>query len=707
MSTTSIQAQVDALISSPVAQDRTQGRQSVELETAAIVENFATTLLLNPKVALYFAHLTRNSLINLVTNEMGAVTTLAQTIEDLVNITYNITDTSSLSQAQEALLELEDRTALTSAFDRYNKAVSTFLGSTISKNVIGSSTTDMKRPAAEAQQDLPTDLATLEDAHSQTLTKLSALAVGIQNFLSVPLGFLLSSMVASRSRQDLDNIITSLENDPSGSQSRDVATRLIASRASLRMISTPPGLGDPSISTSLKLPPGFLLTGTTAVLAAQASTGAGPFVLPAGGSLWVTVDGSTESSGPVLFEGNATLVGALVSWPVMIPANTHLFLKVNSGTTRIPLNTTSAPVSFSLADVITKVNLIPGFTAREFNLGRLQISAMTPLSLSIGVGSTETMSSATSTVSVYYSNSAHELLGFTTGQVAEAGVSASSLADFISFSFGTLVQAQALTDKTVLITSATPKIGSTMSFSGTWAPILGLAGPYTTSNSLMTLAGTTPDGALPNPTALVEVGDELEAPTGTSLVSKVSAAAITLATPLPTFSGPITVNSGLYRKWTALDDDVHSFLEGHASNPLSSSLSKLDSAVAILAGSATPAQRGRANKILQDLTDWLTDLLTALTGNDSLIPDSGALHERAIAENLITTLIEKNYNQAADLLSSCKIAEFFNLDYQTMSYGGSLLKATSELARTDMQFPNRSKDEGLVVGSSAGRMNSP
>jgi hypothetical protein len=708
MTTTSIQDRVDALISSPVAQDRTQGGQSIDLETAAVVENIATTLLLNPRVVLYLANLARNQLVNLVSGEFNAVQALIQTINDLGNVTYSITDTTALSQAQEALLQLEDHLALDSAFAQYNNAVSKFLNSTIKKNVVGPSS-DMKRPAAEAQQDLPSDLAALEAQHTQVLNSLSSLVVGVQNFQNIPLGFLLSGAVASRSRQDLDDIISSLEADPSGSQSRDVVTRLITSRAALKTLSTPPDISDPVISTTKKLPPGFVLSGASEVLAAQANTVAGPFELASGG-LTVTVDGVTQSASPVLCEGYATMVGApwpegVAPWPVTIPANTHLFLMVGLDTVRVPLNRMAIPATMTLGDVLACINSVPGFIAREFlSTGRIQISATGPLSIALSCS--EVMPAATSGVPAFFSNSAHALLGFAVGQQGFAGATAASITDFFNLVFGSLIQAQALTNGEVAVSAKTPKIGSSMSFSGAWAAILGL-GSYSTQSNQVFLSGQTPDGSAPDPTVLVQVGDRVSTPTGRAVVSKTSSTAITLDSPLPTFSGPITVDSGLLLAWQALDAGVRSFLSRQTSNPVSRNLNKLDAAVAILAGAATPAQRSQAIQILAGLTAWLSDLMSSLLHLDSLVSETGALQERGVAEDLIDTLLAKNFDQAADLISSCKIAEFFNLDYQSMSYGGTLLKATSDLARTDLQFPNRSKDEGLVVGSSAGRSSLP
>ena len=709
MTTTSIQDQVDALVSSSVAQDRTQGRQSVDLETAAVVENFATTLLLNPRVVLFFANLARNALVNLVANEIAAAETLVQDIDSLNNVTYDITDTSSLSQARDALLALENHNSVNAAFTQYAAAISTFLSSTIAKNVIGPGPS-MKVPAAEAKQDLPTDFAALEAAHAETLSKLSALVVGVQNFQGLPLGYLLSGMISQRAGRDLDDIIASVSSDPSGSQSRDVVTRLITARATLKAITKPPSISDPVLSTVLKLPVGYELTGATEILAPQANTGPVPaagVVLPTGGSLQVTVDGTTESSGPELVGGAKTLVGGVVAWPVTVPANTHLFLTIDTGTVRIPLNPSSLPLSMTQADVLGRLNSNPAFNAVPFvGTSRLQISTVSSATLVISASCTETMST-TPPSAVSFTSSAHALLGFVLDQAGTIGVKAQTLAAFLNIAFGTMLMAQVQTDGTILVTSLAPKIGSSMRFGGTWAPILGLVGPYVASDDGVVLAGTTPDGSTPDPKLLVQVGDVLSSPTGTSTIVGVSATDITLASELPTFSGPITVTSVLYQCWQILSSNINAFLAAQAGNPLSVDLKTLDAAVSALSGSATLAQCAKAQQILENLLAWLGDLLMTLTDPDSTIPPTGALQEKAIAENLLDALTAKNFDRAADLVSSCQIREFFNLDSQTMSYGGSLLKATSDLARTDLQFPNTSKDEGLVVGSSAGRMSSP
>jgi predicted O-linked N-acetylglucosamine transferase (SPINDLY family) len=137
MTSRSLQDQVNTLLSRKVAEDRNQGRQSIDLEAAAIVENFATTLLLNPRVVLYFAHLARNGLLKVAQDEAAALVSLVKTVQDLGNVTYSIDSTASLELAKVALLQLENQNVAATGpvYSRFESAVSTFLDKKLSRNV--------------------------------------------------------------------------------------------------------------------------------------------------------------------------------------------------------------------------------------------------------------------------------------------------------------------------------------------------------------------------------------------------------------------------------------------------------------------------------------------------------------------------------------------------------------------------------------------
>jgi hypothetical protein len=701
MAAPSLQDRVDSLLTRQVAEDRNYGRQSVDLEVAALIENYATTLLLNPKVVLYLAHLARNGLLKVVRDELLAVETLTKTVSDLGNVTFTIKSTAALTRAQTALLQLENQNiaSVGPAYARFERSVTEFLNKQLSKNVRRRGATELTRPEGEAQQDLPTDYSSLQDLHSETLSRLFSMVVGVQNFLSTPLNTVIGAALAYQAREDIQAIIDDVEADASGAQSRDYANRLIASRASLKSVVVPPGIEDPVLSTALPLPHGYLLTASSELLPAVKTFGPGPFASV--GTLTVDVDGVAESITPNLGTG-PTVIGSQVTWPVVIPPNTHLFFQVGETPVRVVLNSESIEVSKSIGDVIAAIQGAGvGLSAAEYcrsGTGRLVVWAPAATSLAVSeswVAPKHPSAVVINKIPFVYDRSAHAVVGLALGK-GLVGATPNMVVDCVTYGLTNAV-ASASPDGKVVLSSAVPAFGTVMAMSGSLSTAWGINGTVFPTSSVLTLSGTTPTGEVPIPSALLSRGDLLESTVGLSTITPTQSS-ILLDTPLKTFSGPVTVTSGLLLSWQSLDLGVRAFLSRVQNGPFLKGLGKLDYHISVLAGSATPAQRNQAIDVLDSLVAWLYDLVVTLTGTAKL-PDGGAVQERAIAEDLIFTLIERKYDQAADLLSKCQVSEFFDLDYQTMSYGGALLKASSELAQSDLNYPNRSKDEGLKVTS--------
>lgn len=702
MTVRSLQEQVDLLLSRKVAEDRNFGRQSVDLEASALQGNFATTLLLNPRVVLYFAHLARNGLLKALQDESSALQALSKDIDDLGNVTTSISSTTELEKAKTALLQLENQETLATgpAFKRLDAALSSFLDKRLSKNVRRHGSAELVRPAEEARQDLPGSFTGLLELHSAMLSRLFALSVGVQNFQSTPLTTTIGSSLAFRVRDDIQDIIDEISVDSSGARSRDYAIRTLAARASLRAVVNPPQIEDPVLDTEARLPKGYALSAYSSIEPAIAVGTKGPFANV--GSLSVTVDGVTEVATPALGDG-PTIVGEAVAWPITVPGNHHLFFSVDGVSTRVVLNQTDIPIQMSLAQVASAIQ-DAGLSAGEFckpGTSRLMVSAPGKSALAVDLSFTGTkLTTMTSgafddmvfNLTVLYTNSAHELAGLPLGTEVP-GYTAARVVDGLNAFFTKCLAS--VRDEAVVLMTTTPDFGTQMTVSGNMAGTLGLAGTFYGQSDTLFLTGSTPDGSLPNPSALVSRGDTVSTSSGSALVKAVSADSIVLQSALRTFSGPISVKSGLYESWGLLNAGVRSFILRWRSSPFMKGLGRLGSLIAVLAGSSTPAQRAQASDVIKDLADWLADLVEVL--ESAQLPEGGASLERPIAENLLSTLTERKYDLAVDLLSQCRVSEFFDLDYQSMSYGGSLLKASSDLARADLVFPNRAKDEDLTM----------
>lgn len=341
MSVRSLQEHIDSLLNKGVVQPKVNGVPSPDVETASVLESFALAMMLQPRAALYAGYLAKNGLVVAIDQEISTIETLKSAINDLGNTTFAIKDIKSLRRAQASMLQLTTQgqvSSESSAFERFDVAVNDFLDKQLAKNIKRPGATEMVRPGEEAGLDLPTDLAAVKDAHSDLLDRLYSLTVGVVNFLTTPFSSLVGGNAVYRVKKDLDSIITEIEEDESGAQSRDAAVRLITGRAAIRILGSKVEIQPLVVDTALKLPPDQLLSGKSAPAVASATTSIGPYVMPSG-SLSMTVDSQTVSTSLLNQAANAaSVLSDVVVFPVSIPANYHLFLRMEatSGLTWTP-----------------------------------------------------------------------------------------------------------------------------------------------------------------------------------------------------------------------------------------------------------------------------------------------------------------------------------------------------------------------------------
>lgn len=760
MSVRSLQDQVDSLLNKSVVQPKVGGVASPDVETASVIESLALAMMLQPRSAFYAYYLARNGLTTAINSEVAAIDALKLTIQDLSNNTFAIKDTKALKRAQAAMLQLSTQGQVSSdsnAFDRYNVAVNDFLDKQLSKNIKKPNSTEMVRPGEEAGLALPTDLATVKSAHTVFLDRLYALAVGITNFANTPFSSLVGANVVYRTKKDLDSLVAEIEADESGSQSRDAAVRLIAGRAAVRMLGTSIDLQAPVIDTVRHLPPDQLLSGESPATPAAAATAAGPFVMAPGGSLSMTAGGATVTSFALSQAGNAAaILGDAVTYPVLVPANYHLFLKLeaisglswtpgvagttedgtfseltlgsgwtldgagtyfktfkvvlNSGSTLTTPAGSASPMSMTLANVLSAINTALGSvgSAQEFvaagsnriliygdtKVQRISIAlssfTMEPQSLGY-VGST----GATVLVPRLYTNSFHSSLGFSALPVGETGSTpADRVLQAMQMVFPSLVSFSLGTDGKIVMTSLVTGPGASLAFAGSWAGSLGLSASYQATSSRVLLKN---EAGSVSPVGLLDVGDSFICSSGSGTVTALRSDSFEIDSAIPTFTGPITVTSALLRVWSFLDGQVQSFLGPWIDSKFSSDLSSLDQLIAVLIGSPTSPRRSEAIALLDDLRSQLTALQAALTGSQGMLLGASATKEKAALSNVISLFTERKYDRALDLLLQCKLQEIFELDWQSVSYSGALMKAAESVAQADVKFPDLTQDEGFDV----------
>lgn len=798
MSTRTLQDQINTLLSKSVILPKVSGVPSPDVETASIIESLALAMMLQPRAAYYAYYLAKNGLVAAINTEIAAIEALKLDIEDLGNVTYAIKDTSDLRRAQSAMLQLGTQNQMSSesgVFNRYSIAVDDFLNKQLAKNIKRPNATDMTRPGEEAGSSLPTDLTTLKGNHSDFLDRLYSAAVGISNFINTPFSSIVGTNAVYRSKADLDTLIKEIEADESGSQSRDAAIRLIAGRASLRTVGAPVTLQGQVVDTALHLPPDQLLSGESEPAAVNASTPSLPlgFVMAPGGSLSMTIDGQTITTTALNQAENyaAVLSAPGIVYPVDVPANYHLFLRLEAidgllwapgapgtsyqgtfgdtnplglgnywsyeertltyfKTIKVTLNSGYAPtvplevppggptpqprtladvrlaVFNALGPILTPV-LAPDQpvrygTAVEFvtaGSGRILIIANNPMIKRIEIVDTHFVMEpqsptqaaggvgATNYTGRHYTLSFHEELGFELGQRADTGITpASRIRDAIDIIFPSMVTTVLNTDGYITMTSLVTKPGVTMEFSGTWITSLGLVQPggsstYVAGSNLVMLQGTS---GVVSPIGVVDIGDVLTSSTGSAVIAALHEDNIELETYVLTFIGNITVISGLYLVGEEINSQVQSFLVDWINGPFAVDLTSLDRVIAVLIGSPTSPRRSEAVALLDSLKTQLLALQASITTTSTVLAANGALKEKAVINNIVSIFTERGFDRALDLLLRCKLQELFELDWQTASYGGNLMKAAENIARADVSFPNTTKDEGFEIKGQRNRL---
>jgi hypothetical protein len=742
MTTRTAQDHVEALLTRQVVEPRTRGAPAPDVEAAALFEAIALSFLLNPRASIYIAFLARNALVAAAQQELSALLELRAAIADLANVSLAVRDTTQLENAQVALLQMEGQGQLAadgSTFKRFSAAIDSFLQNQLSKNVRRPGSATMARPSVEAARDMPGLYEALQVAHADVLDRLYALSVGVTNFLSTPLSTILSLGAASRARADIQDLIDGLSTDPSGTLSRDAATRLIADRATLKVLGTQPDLSRPVLDSSENLPLGYRVKAISRAASPESTSSVGPWAFPAGANLTVQV-GATFFEEPNFPQTSvdqanaAVLVGVLTSFPVSIEPEESLFLTVvaqdtvftleedgsytsvdlgtgwalvdgsYSKTLRANLNATSSTASAPLADIISVINtqLASLVQADEYILAgtsRIYLRANPLLIKSLLIGPMH-IAPSTSTVGApsVYTKSANEKVGFYVGQGATEGLTvAIQVSEAFNRIFAGLATMQRNSDGTVTVKAVSDEPGIEMSITGSAAEAMGLDGTFVATSAEIFLYGTVNEVHQDpvNPVPVVELGDVVVSGTGTAAVTGVSSSAIQLSEPIPTFDGDVRVESGIYRAWKALDTSLQSFVDDWVAGPYSKGLARVDRVMAGLVGSQTPAQRNAATAALDDLGLRISEMMAVLLS--AQIPVGGGTVERQVVDGVVQALTERKYDRAVDLLLRCRIQEVFELDWQSASYGGAVMQAASNIARTDLTFPNRAVSDEPTV----------
>lgn len=704
MALPSLQDRVSAILERQTALPRSRGVRSSDLEAVLLFESVAMALLAYPKTVLLLTLLAKGALRKAIQEEVTTLNTLEAAVNDLSNGSYKINGAEHLRSAKLALLQLEASDALSSdsnQFARFSRSIDSFLKGSISKNVRKGGT-ELARTGAEAYSELPGLLATLNSRHSDVLDRLYSIAVAVENFLSSPIPSMVGSTAIARAKADLDEIITSVASNLDGSISRDVVQRLMVSRSSLKVIGGVPDMFSLSVGGV-----GREIQARTPMAQASASLGSGALISPVATTITLgagTAAGVTATVAiPIPHSGDnrAVMYAGQLPGVGSLPADHYLFLNVPTGvsatgTLKILLPAGN-PDWNTLCIAINAASV--GIQADPLLNGEAVLSA--DFDFSIGISSTEQDPSVTYATLRTYSNSAHTYLGLQAGQSAVQGYYPLELvADLInrySYPFNTSVLASIDQESEALRLETTIAEGY-----GTYlsvdiqptdiGPLWSTTG-YAVSTEVELFYVDTNETV--DPTPFINIGDTLTRNGTDYPIVGVSASGVTLGIGVPTFEGAVTITSALVPRYYALMSSIQSFLDTWLPSEFSSDLVTIERAVGALTYGAAASGKATAKSRITALRNLLTSLDYELS--QIPVPDVAPSLEKKVLDSVVSSLAERSYDRAADLLLQGRIREVLEMSHGDASYSGAFLQAAESVAKNDLRPTNRTDGANAPV----------
>lgn len=757
-----VKTQASFLVSRNQVPSKFFGRTREDTEFLSVLESIGLSLILNPRTVLYFTHLARNRLVSTANSELAILNDLRDSVIDSANRTTPISDHSKLTDARNALLGVTSSGKFSSdsvSIKKFNSSVDKFLSEQLAGNVKKRNSAELKRSGTEASSTIPSLCSQLESKHKELLELLYAIRSCVRNFSSAPLNKLYGSNVSYLAVNSIDSVIKSIEEDNSGSNSSDIARKLLACKGTVNSIIQVPKYTDPVISSTSQLPTGYDLSVESFPSSAIVTSSQGPYALSEIGTNSITVTTAQGSATGFFFKSgvsvgtNPILVGSSVQFPISESGN--LFIRIDTSitsgftqqhsvspqalvvsnpdpayygqyshtslgsgweldsTTNTLYKVVLVPLTsgMTLSSVISAINaaISPFGTCYEFSYAstqpgpaRLFINIpsgpyqITSISIAPLLSEVPTVSGIARTI---LSNSVHSSVGFSIGQSGTVGPKSPNLiAESLNNHLGSLVNVTAVGGSLKLV-GVSQMPGAYITLSGTSLSEIGLSpGTVYAYSNMVKLVGKV-RGVLTNPFVpqpLVSVGDSVSTQLWSSKVSGFVDNYIVLGTAVRTVSGDVTVTSSLVNSYDVLLNSISTIIKSYVS---SSKFNEGTSSITSLANKAANLKTGEArNKCVTELDSLealLTSIISAATVPNSLVQKDEATTERINANSILNTLRERKLDKASDFLSSGKVINVFEMTVNTASYAGAAMDAMSDMAVNNFVYPNRSLDEGI------------
>lgn len=677
-----LQPAVTALVERRLVEDRTRGTPSAELEGSAVLETAALALWSNPRMVDFLWHLARNGLLSALDAELAAVVVLREAVGWANRPAYAIRDLKPLEQARLALLQIEGQGNLNTSggpFQTFTKAIDLFLNTALAPSVRVRGESDLVMSGSEAVATIPDLYASLVSLHSETVDRISKLAVCLQNFQQTDVGTYSGATTAVRARLSLEQVIEALSASPTATNPREMALDLLAMKASMKAMGARPDRAI-KISSAARLPAGRQLRLRSEEVLAEASL---PLPLTfTGASASVEVNGETSSMLSFPLDGyslndSPCVVSAPVVYPITVPAGGALFVALDDTVVRVPV----APGPTTLAGLVGQINALPGLHAEELHpdSGRIAIVATTASSIGIeatymdGLGA---LDASTLYASVGFGSLPRALAGSTDPELVR-----DVLLWMTSGGVEVVIEEQALKIRDLGFAPTSTITYSIGSYAGTVSGV---------TDTVWLEEG----GEAVSPVGLVDVGDYF---TFDGIQRTVTAVGdfLTITPALSGLDAPAEVRSGLVQEIDILVKSLLAATAKFSAGGWLSGLAAVDAEVTRVLGQPTVGSINACLTVLGSLSADLTAVKDSIVGSIS----SSATSERADVGHLLSTLRERGFDRAHDFLLRGAVQEIFSMDWQTASYAGNVLASAAAVATNDIRWPNRAKDEGTEAAS--------
>lgn len=682
------------------------GTQDQGDEVAALIEATAIRFLISPQSALTLILMAKNQLQQIVISDLALIDYIIAAIGDVNNPDLIVTDTSSLVDAQTALVEVDRLGSFsntTAAFTRYTSAVSTFLNKQLAISVKRSNSGELERTGSEAKQDLSSAVGLFNSTHAVMISGLVELINSVNDFRSVNLTKIVSADTVARVKSSLQQVQQGMA---ANALSPTVAAiELLAGSAALQSISSSQDIYDPTVETGI-FPAGRNITVSSAPIGAflisSVSASSGFSVGSGQINFGITLDELGTNPFTATFgipvSGSPTNRAWIVSSPlpatVLLPSGSKsLFLQLNGavGGAYKDIDLSAAGTSTTLTALAIIINSALGADAtltvntRGDGLFEFIFVGSDPVTsivvLGLGNGSVDPVSG------IYTASnpSVHTQLGLVAGQVStdKTLITKAQLIDRINSAIsprGNAVSA----GNFIQITSASSAVTSSVRVSTQTYPGFGFS--TTLATAIPPFLVLMENGQPIDPDSLgVFIGSSMAVTdsvssdrSGVFIISDILGNQLLCDTTLPrAVSNSVTILAPSVASVQSLLLQLSGFsgvFDKDAQN-----VQKV--AAPLLSKQATQAQLGDATKLLNavrlNVTNQagtgLLDVMSAVVVRDDQSEFATA------AKTLIQSLEERGLDKASDLLTSAQFSAFFALTNEAASNSGAFLNSIEKV----------------------------